>query len=55
MLNKQIRHIVVMLPGKRLGIVSLRTLMAVLLQATTPRIWLERLRFEFDATDLEKL
>lgn len=48
MLNEKIRHLVVRLPDQRLGIVSLRTIMAVLLQATTPKLWLERLRLHID-------
>jgi CBS domain-containing protein len=43
MLNHQIRHLVVEGDG-RVGVVSLRTVMAVLLQAVTPDVWLERLR-----------
>jgi CBS domain-containing protein len=44
MLNEEVRHLVVRLKGDRLGIVSLRAVLAVLLQAANPEIWLGELR-----------
>jgi acetyl-CoA synthetase len=46
MLNEEIRHLVVRVSDDRLGIVSLRAVLAVLLQATKPDIWLEKLRLQ---------
>ena len=48
MLNHQVRHLVVESPGGTIGIVSLRELMAVLLQAAKPEIWLSNMRVEVD-------
>lgn len=48
MLNEEIRHLVVRFDQVRLGIVSLRTLLAVLLQAAKPEIWLEHLRIRIN-------
>lgn len=44
MLNHGVRHLIVELPGGEDGIVSLRQIMAVLLQAAMPEIWLSTLR-----------
>jgi CBS domain-containing protein len=44
MLNQEIRHVVVELEDGSIGIVSLRTIMAVLLQAAQPKVWLSALR-----------
>jgi CBS domain-containing protein len=44
MLNEEVRHLVVELDGGNEGVVSLRDLMAVLLQAASPDIWLTSLR-----------
>ena len=44
MLNEEVRHLVVEMPDGSAGILSLRQVMAVLLQAATPEIWLTRLR-----------
>jgi CBS domain-containing protein len=44
MLNQEIRHAVVELEDGSVGIVSLRTIMAVLLQAAQPQVWLSALR-----------
>ena len=46
MLNHEIRHIVVELSDGSVGIVSLRTIMAVLLQAAQPQVWLSTLRMQ---------
>lgn len=46
MLNEEIRHLVVRLTAQRTGIVSLRAVLAVLLQAAKPEIWLEHLRLQ---------
>jgi CBS domain-containing protein len=43
MLNEEVRHLIVEL-GDGVGIVSLREVMAVLLCAVNPKIWLARLR-----------
>ena len=43
MLNEQVRHLVVELDGG-VGIVSMRDLLAVLLQAVDPHLWLTSLR-----------
>jgi signal-transduction protein with cAMP-binding, CBS, and nucleotidyltransferase domain len=43
MLNLEVRHLLVELPGGD-AIVSLRQVMAVLLQAAQPEVWLTRLR-----------
>ena len=52
MLNQNIRHLVVRMPNNRLGIVSLRAILAVLLQAAQPEIWHEHLRLKITNTDL---
>lgn len=44
MLNQEIRHVIVDLPGGEQAIVSLRSVMAALLQAVDPRLWLSSLR-----------
>lgn len=43
MLNREVRHLIVV-DRERVGIVSLRTVMAVLLQAVHPERWLAELR-----------
>jgi len=43
MLNEEVRHLVIEQDGTR-GVVSLREVMAVLLQAVSPHIWLDSLR-----------
>ena len=43
MLNREVRHLIVV-ADDRVGLVSLRTVMAVLLQAVHPEIWLTELR-----------
>jgi signal-transduction protein with cAMP-binding, CBS, and nucleotidyltransferase domain len=44
MLNDEIRHLVVEFPDGRRGIVSLRDVVAVLLQTANPDLWLTSLR-----------
>lgn len=44
MLNEQVRHLLVELGDGQVGIVSMRDLFAVLLQAVDPQIWLTSLR-----------
>lgn len=44
MLNEHLRHLLVDLDGDRVGIVSLRDVAAVLLQAADPHLWLASLR-----------
>jgi CBS domain-containing protein len=44
MLNQEIRHLVIDGGANGPAVVSLRAVMAVLLQAVTPNIWLEPLR-----------
>ena len=43
MLNEQVRHLVVELDGGTLAVVSIRDLLAVLLQAVDSRLWLRSL------------
>jgi signal-transduction protein with cAMP-binding, CBS, and nucleotidyltransferase domain len=47
MLNEHLRHLIVTMPGD-VAVVSLRDLTAVLLQATTPDLWLASLRVAVD-------
>jgi CBS domain-containing protein len=44
MLNEEVRHLVVQSASYGLGIVSLRAVLAVLLQAAQPEPWLTQLR-----------
>ena len=48
MLNHEVRHLIVELPDGSTGIVSLRAIMAVLLQAAQPDIWLSTLRVQVE-------
>ena len=48
MLNEQVRHLVVELADGCLGVVSLRDVAAVLLQAADPHLWLASLRVTVD-------
>jgi CBS domain-containing protein len=50
MLNEEIRHLVVDLGEGVTGVVSLRGVMAALLQASNPEIWLESLQVTVDLT-----
>lgn len=49
MLNEHLRHLVVAIDGDRVGIVSLRDLAAVLLQASDPHLWLASLRIAVES------
>lgn len=44
MLNEQIRHLIIEFPDGREGVVSLRDIVAVLLQSANPQLWLTSLR-----------
>ena len=44
MLNEQVRHLLVELDTGAVGVVSIRDLLAVLLQAADPQLWLTSLR-----------
>lgn len=48
MLNQEVRHLVVERPDEPPGIVSLRQIMAVLLQAAQPDMWLSSLRIKVE-------
>lgn len=50
MLNEHIRHLLVQLPGGELGMLSLRDVVAVLLQVADPNLWLSSLRMTIDLT-----
>jgi CBS domain-containing protein len=52
MLNEEIRHLVVDLPDGGQGVVSLRQIMAVLLQAAQPEPWLAALRVRVDLPEM---
>lgn len=54
MLNQEVRHLIVELPDSSVGIVSLRQIMAVLLQAAQPDLWLSTLRVkvEFPSSEM---
>lgn len=44
MLNQNIRHLVIRFPDGESGVVSMRAVLAVLLQAANPELWLKHLR-----------
>jgi CBS domain-containing protein len=50
MLNEDVRHLVVDLPGGATGIVSIRDVLAVLLAAAQPQLWLTSLRIAISPT-----
>ncbi len=50
MLNRNVRHLVVLDGATCLGVVSLRTVLAVLLQAAEPGLWLTELRVSLSQT-----
>lgn len=52
MLNQEVRHLIVEMPDGRDGVVSLRQIMAVLLQAATPELWLTSLRVRVDMPEV---
>ena len=49
MLNREVRHLIVLMDDGTAGVVSLRSVMAVLLQAVKPELWLATLRLSFQA------
>jgi CBS domain-containing protein len=49
MLDGHVRHLVVHLPAGVLGVISLREVAAVLLQAADPEVWLTALRAALEA------
>ena len=49
MLNREVRHLIVLLDDGSAGVVSLRAVMAVLLQTVKPELWLATLRVSFQA------
>jgi CBS domain-containing protein len=50
MLNQDIRYLVVRVSENRCGMVSLRALLALLLQAARPELWPEHLRVQLRVT-----
>jgi signal-transduction protein with cAMP-binding, CBS, and nucleotidyltransferase domain len=50
MLNDEIRHLVIDLGEGSMGVLSLRAVMAALLQASDPHVWLETLRVSVHLT-----
>jgi signal-transduction protein with cAMP-binding, CBS, and nucleotidyltransferase domain len=48
MLNDEVRHLIVELPQQRLGVVSMRDVLAVLLAASQPQLWLTSLRIAIE-------
>jgi CBS domain-containing protein len=50
MLNRGVRHLVVVDGGSCVGVVSLRMVLAVLLQAAEPGVWLSELRVTLSQT-----
>jgi len=51
MLNDEVRHLLVQVGERGEGIVSMRDVMAVLLQAATPQVWLSSLRLAIRVSD----
>jgi signal-transduction protein with cAMP-binding, CBS, and nucleotidyltransferase domain len=49
MLNEEIRHLIIEFPEGHEGVVSLRDVVAVLLQTATPEVWVSSLRLAIDA------
>jgi len=50
MLNREVRHLIVLMADGSAGVVSLRDVMAVLLQAVKPELWLATLRISFGSS-----
>jgi CBS domain-containing protein len=48
MINQEVRHLIVELPSGSDGAVSIRDIMAVLLQAAKPELWLSSLRVKVE-------
>ena len=56
MLAEQVRHLVVDIGGGRLGIVSMRDVLSVLIHSATPHVWLTSLRLSVpDASDTTEI
>jgi hypothetical protein len=49
MLNEEVRHLLVSIDPRNVGVVSIRDVLAVLVQAVDPHLWLTSLRVSFDA------
>jgi acetyl-CoA synthetase len=49
MLNEEVRHLVVEVPDRDVGVVSLRDVMAILLQTANPHLWLSSLRIAVES------
>jgi signal-transduction protein with cAMP-binding, CBS, and nucleotidyltransferase domain len=49
MLNEQVRHLVVQMPDGSSGVISMRDVLAVILQVADPDIWLTSLRLTIEA------
>jgi CBS domain-containing protein len=49
MLNEQVRHLVVDLGSDQVGVISIRDVLAVLLQAVDPHLWLTTLRVAIES------
>jgi signal-transduction protein with cAMP-binding, CBS, and nucleotidyltransferase domain len=49
MINQEVRHLIVELPDGSAGVLSIRDIMAVLLQAAKPELWLSSLRVKVEA------
>jgi CBS domain-containing protein len=48
MINQEVRHLILDLPDGSDGVVSIRDIMAVLLQAAKPELWLSSLRVKIE-------
>jgi CBS domain-containing protein len=49
MLNEEVRHLLISLSAGTVGVVSIRDVLAVLVQAVDPHLWLTSLRLAFDS------
>lgn len=52
MLNQGVRHLIVKMPDGSMGVVSLRGVMAAVIQAISPEPWLTSLRVELSAAEI---
>jgi acetyl-CoA synthetase len=48
MINQEVRHLIVELPDGSDGVVSIRDIMAILLQAAKPELWLSSLKVKVE-------
>jgi CBS domain-containing protein len=53
MINHEVRHLIVELPDGSEGVVSIRDIMTVLLQAAKPELWLASLRVKVEVANPE--